>query len=151
MQWWREKWSLLPLRSYTHVDTVTLQSIPLSLSQIKPTHVISQTLNRQSKDSKPGSIFGEIIKQSTNQHSNGSKLTTGAAMLLGISIMVSPFKEGSPAKIILNTTDILLKERRRKHISFVSLAWWKLSYTWVLVHLWAVVVAVAAWWKVSQS
>ncbi|KAH0290033.1 hypothetical protein M436DRAFT_61684 [Aureobasidium namibiae CBS 147.97] len=40
----------------------------------------------------------------------------GAAMLLGVSI---PFKEGSPAKIILNTTNILLKERKRKRVVHV--------------------------------
>jgi hypothetical protein len=96
-------------------------------------------------------MFQEIIKQSTNQHTNGSKLTMGAAMLLGVSIIVSPFKEGSPAKIIMNTTDILLQERRRKRIPMMSIVWWKASYTWVLVHLWTVIVAVVAWWKVSRA
>jgi hypothetical protein len=96
-------------------------------------------------------MFQEIIKQSTNQHTNGSKLTMGAAMLLGISIIVSPFKEGSPAKIIMNTTDTLLQERKRKKMPVMSIEWWKASYAWVLVHLWTVIVAVVTWWKVSRS
>jgi hypothetical protein len=87
-----------------------LQSNTLSLPHIRPTNIIKQTLETQSKHSKSGSIIQEVLKQSTNQHTNGSKLTIGAAMLLGVSIMVSPFKEGSPAKIIMNTTDILLQE-----------------------------------------
>jgi hypothetical protein len=70
---------------------------------------------------------------------------------LGVSILVSPFKEGSPAKIIMNTTDILLQERKRKKMVVISLAWWKASYALVLVHLWAVIVAVVAWWKVSRG
>jgi hypothetical protein len=96
-------------------------------------------------------MFQEIIKQSTNQHTNGSKLTMGAAMLLGISIIVSPFKESSPAKIIMNTTDTLLQERKRKKMPVMSIEWWKASYAWVLVHLWTVIVAVVTWWKVSRS
>ena len=72
-------------------------------------------------------------------------------MLLGVSIMVSPFKEGSPAKIILNSTDVLLKERKRRETRIMSLAWWKVSYAWVLVHLWAMVVTIATWCKSSQS
>jgi hypothetical protein len=90
------------------------------------------------------------MKQSTNQHTN-SKLTVGAALLLGVSIIVSPFKEGSPAKIIMNTTDILLQERKRKRMTVMSLAWWKASYAWVLVQLWTVIVAVVAWWKVARA
>jgi hypothetical protein len=112
--------------------------------------MINQTLGHHPNYSKPGSIFQEVLKQSTNQYTN-SKLTMGAALLLGVSILVSPFKEGSPAKIIMNTTDILLQERKRKRMVMMSMAWWKASYAWVLVHLWTVIVAVVAWWKVSRA
>ena len=112
---------------------------------------MKQALDHLPKDSKSSSIVQEVIKQSTNQHANGSKLTMGAAMLLGVSIAVSPFKEGSPAKIIMNTTDILLQERKRKRMPLMSLAWLKASYAWVLIHLCSLVVALAAWWKFSRS
>jgi hypothetical protein len=75
----------------------------------------------------------------------------GAAMLLGVSIMVSPFKEGSPAKIIMHTTDVLLQERKRRSMPVMSLAWFKASYAWILVHLWAMVVAIATWWKIARA
>jgi hypothetical protein len=128
-----------------------IQSNTLSLPHIRPTNIIKQTLETQSKNSKSGSIIQEVLKQSTNQHTNGSKLTIGAAILLGVSIMVSPFKEGSPAKIIMNTTDILLQERKRKRMPLMALAWFKASYAWILVHLCSMLVALAAWWKVSRS
>jgi hypothetical protein len=68
----------------------------------------------------------------------------GATMLLGVSIVVSPFKEGSPAKIIMNTTNILLQEEKKKRMPLMSLAWFKASYAWILVHLCSMVVALAA-------
>ena len=72
-------------------------------------------------------------------------------MLLGVSIVVSPLKEGSPAKIILNTTDALIQERRKRSMPVISVAWLKTFCAWVVVHLCAIVVAVAAWWKVWRS
>jgi hypothetical protein len=134
-----------------HTDTSISQSTPPSLSYLRPTHTINHTLDHQPRSSKSTSILREILKQSTNQHANSSKLTVGAALLLGVSIIVSPFKEGSPAKIIMNTTDILLQERKGKRMTVMSMAWWKASYAWISVHLWTVVVAVVAWWKVSRA
>jgi hypothetical protein len=112
---------------------------------------MKQTLETRTKDSKPNSIVQEILRQSTSQHASSSKLTMGAAMLLGVSIMVSPFKEGSPAKIIMHTTDALLQERRRRRMSIMSQAWCKASYAWILAHLCAMVVAVVTWWKVARA
>ena len=126
-----------------------VQSNSLSLSHVRPTHFVSVTLGAHQKDE---SIFGELVKQSTYHHKSGTKVTVRAAMLLSVSIMVSPFKEGSPAKITRNTTDVLLRERRRrKNMRTMSIAWFKASYAWVLMHLWAVVVAIATWWKIPRS
>jgi hypothetical protein len=126
----------------TSPTVYTILTLP-SPSPILPRYRISVPPNSSSKLHTPST--------QTQSPPLSTKLTIGAAILLGVSILVSPFKEGSPAKIIMNTTDILLQERRRKKMVVISLAWWKASYALVLVHLWAVIVAVVAWWKVSRG
>lgn len=44
----------------------------------------------------------------------GIGLTIGATILMGGTFMVTPLKEGSPARVILNSSEHLLKSRKKK-------------------------------------
>ncbi|CAD0088349.1 unnamed protein product [Aureobasidium mustum] len=94
---------------------------------------------------KPKSIFESLKAQSTQQKSSGTGLTFGAAMLIGATMLVTPFKEGSPARVILTSTETLIRQRKTEKAPGMLLNWFKASYVWIIVHLWTLLVAIVTW------
>jgi hypothetical protein len=82
--------------------------------------------------------------------SSGSKITFGAAMLLGATMLVTPFREGSPARVIMTSTEALLRQRKTQRAPAVLMNWLKASYVWIVIHVWTLLLAIITW-KLSRS
>lgn len=66
-------------------------------------------------------------------------------MLLGATILITPFKEGSPARVIMTSTDALLRQRKAQRAPTMFTNWLKASYVWIVIHVWTLLLAIATW------
>ncbi|KAH0358136.1 hypothetical protein KCU83_g511, partial [Aureobasidium melanogenum] len=84
-------------------------------------------IETQQSGSTRSSILQEILGQ--NQ-SSGSKITFGAAILLGATMLVTLLKEGSPARVIMTSTEALIRQRKTQRAPAMLMNWLKASYVY---------------------
>ncbi|KAG9529402.1 hypothetical protein KCU93_g3469, partial [Aureobasidium melanogenum] len=125
-------------------------SVPSPLLQT-PGQAIGQRIvhNRD----KPKSIL-ETLKasQAGERKSSGTGLTFGAALLMGGTFLMAPLKEGSPARVILNSSEHLLNSRKQKKQSGIltKLAWIRDSYGWIIAQVWTLIITIMIWWRLGR-
>ncbi|KAG9695514.1 hypothetical protein KCU95_g8483, partial [Aureobasidium melanogenum] len=138
MSWFKGTVSLASIaakRIVKPMNTIVRSAVPRRAPRV---------IETQTQQSGPtqSSILHEILSQ--NQ-SPGSKVTFGAAMLLGATILITPFKEGSPARVIMTSTDALLRQRKTQRAPTIITNWLKASYVWIVIHVWTLLLAIATW------
>ncbi|KAH0175480.1 hypothetical protein KCU67_g202, partial [Aureobasidium melanogenum] len=135
--------------------TVTLASTAAK-RRVKPVNTIpraavprraSRVVETQQSGSTRSSLLQEMLGQNS---SSGSKITFGAAMLLGATMLVTPFREGSPERVIMTSTEPLLRQRKTQRAPAVLMNWLKASYVWIVIHVWTLLLAIATW-KFARS
>ncbi|KAH0403681.1 hypothetical protein KCU89_g1889, partial [Aureobasidium melanogenum] len=125
-------------------------SVPSPLLQT-PGQAIGQRIvhNRD----KPKSIL-ETLKasQAGERKSSGTGLTFGAALLMGGTFLMAPLKEGSPARVILNSSEHLLNSRKKKQQTGIlsKLARVRDSYGWMIAQVWTLIITIMIWWRLGR-
>ncbi|KEQ62437.1 uncharacterized protein M437DRAFT_84776 [Aureobasidium melanogenum CBS 110374] len=143
MSWFKGAVSLASIAAKRRVkpmNTIVRSAVPRRAPRV------IETQTQQSGPTR-SSIIQEILSQ--NQ-SPGSKVTFGAAMLLGATMLITPFKEGSPARVILTSTEALVRQRKSQRAPAMLKNWLKASYVWIVIHVWTLLLAIATW-KFARS
>ncbi|CAD0108583.1 unnamed protein product [Aureobasidium uvarum] len=115
---------------------------------------VKQTLLEQQANRKRDSLIQELAqvhRTQQNPTSTSSKIGFGAAMMVGATILLTPMKEATPARVIMTGVEHHLQRRRGQTGFLVSMVWMKEKYRWIVTHLLAMIVAIATYWKVTMS
>lgn len=121
--------------------------------QVPTMQSVKKSLQEQQANRKRDFLIQELAsihRAPQSEKGTGSKIGLGAAMLFGATILVTPFKEATPARVILTSVEHHLQCRRSQQSLIHSRVWMKHTLKWILSHLLVVIVTIVMYWRVVR-